>query len=135
MTGSLKFMTKNKGKGKSKDKEQLHKMHSSKEKLHIQWDELTINITAALRELRNDNDFTNVTLVSDDGQQVGVNNFVLISSSPFFKSLLTRNTSSQTLMYMRGVSSEHHITLVDFLYSGEANVDQESLGYILQNSS
>ena len=110
-------------------------MHSSKEKLHIQWDEFTINIPAALRELRNDKDFTNETLVSDDGQQAEAHNFVLISSSSFFKSLLTKNKSSQTLMYMRGVSSEHLITLVDFLYTGQANVDQESLGYFLQNSS
>ena len=34
-------------------------------------------------------------------------------------------------MYMRGVRSEYLITLVDFLYSGEANVDQESLGNLL----
>ena len=34
-------------------------------------------------------------------------------------------------MYMRGVRSENLITLVDFLYSGEANVDQESLGNLL----
>ena len=102
-------------------------MHSSKEKLHIQWDEF--NITAALGELRNDKDFTNVTLVSDDGQQVEVHKFFLqfVSSSPFLKNILKKNTSSQTLMYIRGVRSEHLISLVDFLYSGEANIDQESL--------
>ena len=116
---------------KDKDKLQLHKMHSSKEKLHIQWDEFTINIPAALRELRNDKDFTNVTLVSDDGQRVEVHKFVLISSSPFFKNILKENTSSQTLMYIRGVRSEHLISLVDFLYSGEANIDQKSLDTFL----
>ena len=87
------------------------------------------NITAALGELRNDKDFTNVTLVSDDGQQVEVHKFFLwfVSSSPFLKNILKKNTSSQTLMYIRGVRSEHLISLVDFLYSGEANIDQESL--------
>ena len=91
------------------------------------------NITAALGELRNDKDFTNVTLVSDDGQQVEVRKFFLqfVSSSPFLKNILKKNTSSQTLMYIRGVRSEHLISLVDFLYSGEANIDQESLDTFL----
>ena len=74
---------------------------------------------------------TNVTLVSDDGQRVEVHKFVLISSSPFFKNILKENTSSQTLMYIRGVRSEHLISLVDFLYSGEANIDQKSLDTFL----
>ena len=89
------------------------------------------NITAALGELRHDKDLTN--LVSDDGQQVEVQKFFLqfVSSSPFLKNILKKNTSSQTLMYIRGVRSEHLISLVDFLYSGEANIDQESLDTFL----
>ena len=52
---------------------------------------------------------------------------VLIASNPFFLSLLKKNKHPHPLVFMRGVKFEDLVTMVDFLYNGEANVYQENL--------
>ena len=52
---------------------------------------------------------------------------ILAASSPFFQNLLKRNKHPHPLIFMRGVKSEDLSAILDFLYSGEANVNQENL--------
>ena len=101
------------------------------EKLCFQWNDFKQNISAAFADLRVDKDFTDVTLVCEDGQQVEVHKVVLASSSPFFKELLRKNSHPHPLVYMRALKSEDLIAMVDFLYFGEANVFQENLDSFL----
>ena len=103
----------------------------SDEKLCLQWIGFQAYLTSAFGDLRNDKEFTDVTLACEDGQQVEVHKLVLISSSPFFKNLLHRNKHPHPLIYMRGVKSEDLVAMIDFLYQGEANVYQENLDSFL----
>ena len=102
-------------------------MDSSSEKLCLQWNDFKENITNSFRELREDNEFTDVTLACEDGQQIEAHKVVLASSSPFFMELLKRNKHPHPLLYMRGLKSEDLMAVLDFLYRGEANVFQENL--------
>ena len=52
-------------------------------KLCLQWNDFQSNINSALKELRKENDMTDVTLVSEEGKQVGAHKGVLFLSSPF----------------------------------------------------
>ena len=79
----------------------------------------------ALRE------FVDVTIACEDGQQVEAHKVILASSSPFFLNLLRRNKHPHPLIYMRGLKSEDLVTMIDFLYFGEANVYQENLDSFL----
>merc|ERR1712129_678602 len=45
--------------------------------------------------------------------------------------LLRRNKHPHPLIYMRGLKSEDLVAMVDFIYFGEANVDQENLDSFL----
>ena len=105
--------------------------YSSGEKLCLQWNDFQTNLTSAFRDLREDKEFTDVTLACEDGQQVEAHKVVLISSSPFFKSLLQRNKHPHPLIYMRGLKSKDLVAMIDFLYHGEANVYQENLDSFL----
>ena len=60
-------------------------MQESKEKLRLQRNEFANNISSAFLNLSSDKDFTDVTLVCEDGQQLEAHKLVLISSSPFFR--------------------------------------------------
>ena len=82
-------------------------------------------------DLREDKEFTDVTLACEDGQQVEAHKVVLIASSPFFLNILKKNKHSHPLIYMRGVKSENIIAMVDFFYHGESNVFQENLDSFL----
>ena len=101
------------------------------EKLCLQWNDFQDNIKGAFRNMREDNDFADVTLACEDGQQVEAHKVILAASSPFFKKLLGRNKHPHPLIYMRGMKSEDLLAIVDFLYRGEANVFQENLDSFL----
>ena len=106
-------------------------MSTSNEKLCLQWNEFKENISSAVGDLRHDNEFTDVTLACEDGQQVEAHKVVLVASSPFFLSILKKNKHPHPLIYMRGVRPENLMAMVDFFYHGEANVCQENLNSFL----
>ena len=68
-----------------------------------------------------------MTLVSSDGKQFEAHKVVLVSTSPFFKEVFKKNKHPHPLLFMKGVKSDNLSAMVEFLYNGEANVDQENL--------
>ena len=103
----------------------------SSEKLCLQWNVFRKNVTSAFGRLREDNDFFDVTLVSEDGKQVEAHRIVLASSSPFFMELLRNHKRASPLIFIKGVKYEDLVAIVDFLYVGAANVFQENLDSFL----
>ena len=101
------------------------------EKIYLKWDDFQDNVLTSFGSWRDETNFTDVTLVSEDGQQFESHKIVLASSSSFFKNLLTRNKHPHPLIYMRGVGSEDLSALIDILYQGEANVLHDSLDSFL----
>ena len=101
------------------------------EKLCLQWNAFKENAIGSLGSLKDDKDFLDVTLASEDGKQIEAHKVILAMSSPFFENLLKRNKHPHPLIYMRGVKSEDLLAIVDFLYFGEANVYQENLNSFL----
>ena len=97
------------------------------EKLCLKWNDFQENVKTAFVSLREDKDFSDVTLACEDGQQFEAHKVILAASSPFFQNLLKRNRHDHPLIYMRGVKSEDLSVIIDFLYCGEANVHQENL--------
>ena len=107
------------------------KLVAMSEKLCLQWNDFKENVITAFGSLRDDQDFSDVTLACEDGQQVEAHKVILAASSPFFQNLLKRNKHSHPLIYMRGVQSLDLLSIVDFLYFGEAKVFQENLDSFL----
>ena len=101
------------------------------EKLCLKWNDFQENLNSSLGVLRNDQDFADVTLVCEDGTQIGTHRVILVSSSPFFMDMLRKNNHPHPMIYMRGLKAEALVAMVDFLYYGEANVNQESLDVFL----
>ena len=93
----------------------------------MQWNDFRENTGSEFGDLRQDKKFTDVTLVSEDGQQGEAYKMVLVALSPFFWNILKRNKHPHPLIYMRGARPESLKTMVDFFYQGEANVYKENL--------
>ena len=106
-------------------------MTNADEKLCLQWNDFKENVSSAFGDLRQDKEFTDVTLACEDGQQVEAHKVILVASSPFFLNILKRNKHPHPLIYMRGVRPENLMAMVDFFYHGEANVYQENLDSFL----
>ena len=101
------------------------------ELLCIQWNDFKENINSAFRSLRNDKEFTDVTLVCEDGQQMEAHKIILASSSPFFEKIVQKSKHPHPLIYLRGIQSKHFELILDFLYFGETKICQEDLDSFL----
>ena len=97
------------------------------EKLSLQWHDFRDHITDTFGKLLKDKNFSDVTLVCGNGNQIEGHKVVLAASSPFFESLLGRNAHPHPVIYMRGVKSDNLEAILDFVYCGEANILQENL--------
>ena len=77
--------------------------------------------------MREDQEFADITLACEDGQQLSAHRVILAASSPFFLKLLKTNKHQHQMVYMRGVRFEELVSVIDFLYYGEANIFQDNL--------
>ena len=100
---------------------------STSQKVCLNWKNFQQNISNAFRDLRSDDDFADVALACEDGKQLSVHRVILASSSTFFMNILKKYKSPQPLIFMRGVKSEELSAIVDFLYFGETQLEQENL--------
>ena len=104
---------------------------TTSEKVSLTWNDFKLNIINSFGSLRDESEFTDVTLACEDGQQVDAHKVILSASSPFFQNLLRRNKYRHPLIYMRGMKSEDLFSIMDFLYYGEANIYEENLNNFL----
>ena len=101
------------------------------DKLSLQWTDFKKNVNSAFGRLRDDKEFSDVTLVCEDGQQLEAHKIVLASSSPLFSDILKNNNHAHPLIFMRSTQLVNLEAILDFLYFGEANVFQDHLDSFL----
>ena len=101
------------------------------EKFCLKWNDFKENVSNTFGTLRDNIDFADVTLASEDGHQMEAHKVILAASSPFFHNLLRQNKHPHPLIYMRGIKSDDLMAIVDFLYHGEVSVYQENLDSFL----
>ena len=65
------------------------------EKLCLQWNDFKANVNSAFGRLRDDKEFSDVTLACEDGQQMEAHKVILAASSPFLEKILQRNKHPQ----------------------------------------
>jgi len=102
------------------------------EKLSINWDEFSSNVVKSFGKLRNEEDFSDVSLVSEDNKIVSAHKIVLSSCSQYFKNLLLHFKREQPILCLEGVSSEDLEPLLDFIYNGQVKVSQNKLDQFLR---
>ena len=97
------------------------------EKLCLKLNDFQENLNSAFGSLREDKDFTDVTLACVDGKQLESHKVILATSSPFFQNLFVKNKHDHPIVYLKGMNSEALVAILDFVYYGEVNVDQDNL--------
>ena len=81
-----------------------------------------------IQNLLEDEHLTDVTLVSQDDQQINAHRIVLGSSSGFFKNLFSRNSANKhPLVYLRGINYQELKALVTYIYKGEVELQKEDM--------
>ena len=102
------------------------------EKFCLKWNDFQTNVSNAFKKLRKTENFYDVTLVSDDQQQISAHKVVLASSSEYFKNILTSNTHSHPMLCLSGVNTADIKNMLDFMYNGEIQIFQDDLDQFLE---
>lgn len=100
---------------------------TSSEKFSLKWNDYQDNISIAFSNLRNDTNFSDVTLVSEDGQKVEAHKVIISASSPIFNKIINLNKHPQPMIYMKGFKAKQLNSIIDFIYQGVADIYQEDL--------
>ena len=93
----------------------------SSEKFCLKWNDFESNISWSFKELRDDQEFFDVTLACDD-EQIKAHKVIISACSPFFRNVLRQNPHQHPLLYMRGVNFTDLQSVLTFMYQGEVSL-------------
>ena len=102
----------------------------STEKFCLRWNDFETNIRSAFGDLKEEKDFSDVTLVCAD-HQVEAHRVILAACSPFFKKVLRKVQHSHPLIYMKGVKFSDLEAVLSFVYHGEVSMAEADLNSFL----
>lgn len=99
----------------------------------LRWNNYQRSITSAFENLRDDEDFVDVTLACD-GKSLKAHRVVLSACSPYFRELLKSTPCKHPVIVLQDVAFTDLHALVEFIYHGEVNVHQRSLSSFLKTA-
>ena len=103
---------------------------SVNEKLCLKWNNFEDTVSQAFQKLRESGDFFDVTLACED-QYVEAHRSILSSCSPIFHNILKMKPHNQPVIFLRGVTHNILVALMDFMYQGKVSINQDSLAPFL----
>merc|ERR1712126_655350 len=101
------------------------------EKFSLKWNDFHSNASKSFGLLRNEDYLHDVTLVSDDQDQITAHKLVLSASSEYFKNIFRNNRISNPFLCLDGISSTDLHNILDYIYNGEIQIYQEHLDRFL----
>merc|ERR1712129_107697 len=101
-------------------------------KFSIKWKYCIPPFSSGLSDVFPENDYSDVTLVSDDKIPFQAHRYVLSASSPVLKNILLDNTDSNPLIYLRGVNHQDLESILQFIYLGEASFYHSNMNRFIQ---
>ena len=104
------------------------------EKFCLKWNDFQSTVSQSFSILRKEEDFFDVTLVTDDEIQMSAHKLVLSACSSFFKNILKTNKHAQPLIYLSGVNAANLGFVLDYIYHGEINIYQDQLDTFLETA-
>lgn len=102
------------------------------ESYNLNWAEFNSYTSKTFKDLLSDQNFSDVTLVCDDAETIQAHKVILSACSPFFSRILTKNQHNHPLVYLSDVNLNDLKAIVNFMYLGQTNVEQENLQRFLK---
>merc|ERR1711884_778015 len=104
------------------------------EKFCLKWNDFQSTVSQSFSILRKEEDFFDVTLVTDDEIQMSAHKLVLSACSSFFKNILKKNPHPNPLIYLHGVDSTNLGYILDYIYHGEVQLFQKHLDHFMDKA-
>ena len=97
------------------------------ERFSLEWSEFETNLHNTFAELRREEHFSDVTLVSKDGHLVKAHKLLLSANSPLLDKILKSQDHPKPLVFMRGAKTSVLNSLLDFIYHGKVEITGDEL--------
>ena len=101
------------------------------DKLGLNWRSFEENIRECFKTLRQEQRLFDVTLATDDGQNIKAHKIILSAGSHFFNDIFMKSNHKDMLIYLQGISSAKLEPVIEFLYNGETFITQEEVKVFL----
>ena len=101
------------------------------EKYSLKWHTYSDHLKSMMKEFMMNEDFSDVTLVTEDKTQIKANTNILSACSPIFKDILKKEKNSNQIMYLRGIYSPEMESIMQFVSLGEATFYEERMDVFL----
>ena len=103
--------------------------------LSLTWDSFPAHPSDIFQELFSTGDQADLTLVCEDLKHIRTHKFILSCSSPVFRSILSKMTSPQPVVFLRGIRSEEMQSVLEYLYLGQTQISQQKVDQFFQVAS
>ena len=84
------------------------------EKFCLKWNDFHSNVSKSFSLLRNEDYLHDVTIVTDDNEQIAAHKLVLSTCSEYFKNIFMKNKQSNLLLCLEGLSSNDVRNMMDY---------------------
>ena len=106
------------------------------QKLFLKWNDYNTSLLNTFQSLRQERDFIDVTLISDDEIKLQAHKVVLSACSPFFRNVLRHSSNGDhPLLFLSGVQSPELQLVLEYVYNGEVKLKEEKLSKFLEATS
>ncbi|XP_016981146.1 modifier of mdg4 isoform X2 [Drosophila rhopaloa] len=99
----------------------------------LRWNNYLRHLTYSLDNHRLNDDFVDVSLCVD-GRRIKAHKVVLSSCSSYFKEIFKENPHPHPVIIFKFIKFEDLNSIIEFMYQGEVNVQQEALQSFLQTA-
>ena len=99
----------------------------NQEKCSLTWHTYSDHLKNMMKDLMMNEEYSDVTLVTEDKKQIKANISILSACSSVFKDILKKDKNSSPIMYLRGIQFSEMESIVQYIYLGEATFSQDRI--------
>ena len=97
------------------------------EKYSVSWHSYSDHLKIMMKELMMNEDFSDVTLVTEDKKHIKANINILSACSPVFKDILKKEKNSNQIMYLRGIQFSELESILQFIGCSQVTRNQRTV--------
>ena len=102
------------------------------EMLSFNWYNQAAHVKKILQDLRSDDSFSDVTLVTDDKKSMRAHRNILSACSSVFQDILKLDSQTiHPIIYLRGINHFEMNSILEFIYFGQVTMSQEKVNEVL----
>ena len=97
------------------------------DKYSLTWQTYSDHLRTMMTELMMNEDYADVTLVTEDKKHIKAHMNILSACSPVFKDIMPKERRLNAIIYLKGIHFSEMEAIMQFIYLGEARLNEERM--------